>query len=81
MKIIEVSAEDLQKDWRVSPPPYSTRNIGTQWIEKGESAVLRVPSAIIPEEYNLVLNPEHRDFRKIRIGDERRFALDDRMWK
>jgi RES domain-containing protein len=81
LKVIEVSREVLEKDWRLSPPSDSTRDIGTQWVEKARSAVLRVPSAIIPEECNLLLNPRHRDFEKIRIGKERPFALDDRMWK
>jgi RES domain-containing protein len=81
LKVIEVSREVLEKDWRLSPPSDSTRDIGTQWVEKARSAVLRVPSAIIPEECNLLLNPQHRDFEKIRIGKERPFALDDRMWK
>lgn len=81
VKVIEVLPEALPKDWRLSPPSDSTRDVGTRWVEKVESAVLRVPSAIIPEESNLLLNPDHRDFEKIRIGKERPFALDDRMWK
>lgn len=81
LNVIDVSPADLPRDWRISPPSDPTRDIGTQWAEKGGSAVLRVPSAIIPEEYNLVLNPGHADFRKVRIGTERPFSLDDRMWK
>lgn len=81
LKMIEISLKDLKPDWRSSPPPDSTRNIATQWAKKGVSAILRVPSAIIPEECNLVLNPKHADFVKIKIGEPRRFTLDERMWK
>ncbi|UCD35344.1 MAG: RES family NAD+ phosphorylase [Nitrospiraceae bacterium] len=77
----ELSMKELPPDWRTSPPPNSTKALGSAWAAKGNSAVLRVPSAIIPEEYNLVLNPRHPDFRKIKIGRPRSFSLDERMWK
>lgn len=81
LKIAEVSIKDLGPDWRVSPPSDSTKNIGTDWALKGNSAILRVPSAVIPEEYNLMLNPKHADFKKIKIGKPQPFTLDKRMWK
>jgi RES domain-containing protein len=81
LKIAEVSIKDLHQDWRVSPPSDSTKGIGTDWSQKGTSAVLRVPSAVIPEEYNLVLNPKHADFKKIKIGKPQPFTLDKRVWK
>jgi len=81
LKITEVSIKDLDPDWRVSPPSYSTKDIGTEWVRKGPSAILRVPSAVIPEEYNLILNPKHTDFKKIKIGRPRAFTLDKRVWK
>jgi RES domain-containing protein len=81
LEVIEVFPKDLKSDWRSSPPPDSTRDVGTQWVKKGRSAVLRVPSVIVPEEFNLVLNPKHADFAKIKIGEPKRFALDARLWK
>jgi len=81
IKIVHVSPKDLKPDWRSSPPPDSTRNLGTQWVKKGASAILRVPSTIIPEEHNLVINPKHTDFVKIKIGSPKRIELDRRMWK
>jgi RES domain-containing protein len=81
LKMEEVSIADLSPDWRVSPPSNSTKDIGTKWVKKGSSSVLRVPSAIVPGEYNLVLNPRHSDFRKIKIGKPKPFTLDERIWK
>lgn len=81
LKAVEVLIKDLPPDWRVSPPSFSTKDIGTEWVQKSRSAILRVPSAVIPEEYNLMLNPKHGDFIKIRIGKPRPFTLDKRMWK
>jgi RES domain-containing protein len=81
LKIVVVSDKDLHTDWRISPPSNSTKDIGTDWARKGVSSVLRVPSALIPTEYNLVLNPRHADFMKIKIGKPQPFSLDERMWK
>jgi RES domain-containing protein len=81
VRTVEVSLKDLKPDWRSSPPPDSTRDVGTQWVRKGVSAILRVPSVIIPEEYNIVINPQHADFAKITIGDPKHIGLDKRMWK
>ena len=81
LKIVEVPVKDLTPDWRMSPPSKSTKDIGTEWARKGVSSILRVPSALIPDECNLVLNPGHADFIKIRIGNSQPFTLDERMWK
>jgi RES domain-containing protein len=79
--VTDVLTADLKTGWDSSPPSDSTRDIGTKWIRDGLSAVLRVPSAIIPEEHNYVMNPGHADFAKITAGPPRPFSLDARMWK
>ena len=81
LKLIEVSVKSLSSDWRVSPPSNSTKDIGTEWAQKGSSPVLRVPSAVIPDEYSLLLNPKHSDFVKVKIGKPQSFRLDERLWK
>jgi RES domain-containing protein len=55
-----------------------TQEIGDQWIKKARSAVLRVPS-IITGEPNYVLNPNHADFSKIKIGGPQTFHFDSRL--
>ena len=54
---------------------------GSAWLRRGSTAVLVVPSAIVPPECNVLLNPLHPDFDKIRIGRAHPFAFDPRMWK
>ncbi|MDA8091918.1 MAG: RES family NAD+ phosphorylase [Nitrospiraceae bacterium] len=77
---IEISTiEHLPKDWQDIPVPLSTRDIGTQWFSEGKTAVLEVPSAIIPIEKNYVLNPLHPDFKKIVIGPATDFQFDIRI--
>jgi len=81
IKTIEVHVQDLTPGWDSSPPPNFTRDIGTKWARTGASPVLRVPSAIIPEEHNFVINVKYPDFINITVGDPRHFALDARAWK
>jgi len=81
LKTDEVSIKDLDSDWRTSPPTNSTKDIGTEWTHNGTASILRVPSAVIPDEYNLMLNPAHAEFNKIKIGKPRPFTFDERMWK
>ncbi len=72
---------DLPKNWRAQPPPSTTKTLGSKWLRSGESCVLRVPSAIVPVEFNFLLNPNHPDFSTIEIGESRSFSFDPRMWK
>lgn len=51
------------------------------WIATGNIAILSVPSAVIPEEQNYLLNPAHLDFKRIEIGAAKPFRFDPRMWK
>lgn len=71
----------LPRGWRNEPPIAATMRIGTDWLRAGRSAVLRVPSAIIPSESRLLLNPLHADFPKLRLGKARPFEFDARLWK
>ena len=68
----------LPRDWNAQPPS-SSKNIGDEWVKSGRSAVLSVPSVLVPFERTLVLNPKHADFRKIEIKDMGRFVLDSRL--
>jgi RES domain-containing protein len=57
-----------------------TRRIGMQWLASNHGAVLRVPSAIVPEESNFLLNPAHRTHPLIRARKSRPFRFDDRLF-
>ncbi len=71
----------LGRDWRDDPAPERLAELGTRWLREGKTAVLAVPSAVIPREGNYLLNPLHSAFRNARIGRPERFAFDPRMWK
>jgi RES domain-containing protein len=56
-----------------------TRKAGDDWLAAGDSPVLRVASAIIPQESNFLLNPAHPDFKRIQVAAGREFAFDPRL--
>lgn len=74
-----VELEGLPDDWRKSPPHPSTQRIGDLWVADHASAVLRVPSAIVPDEFNYVLNPAHPDFARVQIGAPQELTIDPRL--
>lgn len=67
------------KHWRRFPAPAELQRIGNDWIMSGASAVLEVPSAIIEMEHTYLLNPEHKDFRKIEVQPPVPFSFDIRL--
>jgi RES domain-containing protein len=64
----------------IQEPPDDPRVIGDAWIESRRSALLRVPSFIVPESYNVLINPAHPDARSIQLGPVRPFQFDQRLW-
>jgi RES domain-containing protein len=69
----------LPPRWQEKPAPPTTRHLGDDWVRQARSAVLSVPSAIIPGESNFLLNPAHPDFRKIQISQPEPFSFDPRL--
>ena len=74
-----VSLESLEPDWQSRYEYDTLQQVGKDWIERGESAVLSVPSALMPQERNLILNPLHPDFAKIIIHEPVDFKFDKRL--
>lgn len=67
--------------WRAEPPQEPSMRYGSAWIARGRTAVLEVPSAIVPLERNFLLNPLHPDFKRVQIDTAKPFVFDPRMWK
>jgi RES domain-containing protein len=64
----ELAIQNLPANWDVEPPTSDTQELGDSWVMSASSAVLSVPSVVVPEERNYILNPRHPDFKRIRIG-------------
>ena len=77
--ITVVNIEDLPDNWRDNPAPAALKRFGKSWIEAAETAILQVPSAIVPQEANYLLNPFHVDLEEMVIRDAELFAIDRRL--
>jgi RES domain-containing protein len=81
LRLTRIQVGDLPADWRRYPAPDVLRRIGSDWLRAGKTAVLAVPSVVVPQEENYLLNPEHRDFSRIVRHVAVPFQFDPRMWK
>jgi len=79
--VTAVDAATLPKNWRKSPIPASVQTVGDRWVVDGTSPILKVPSAIVPHEWNYLLNPAHPDFGKIAVGPKQPVKFDPRLIK
>jgi RES domain-containing protein len=81
----EISSELTEKpsrfpeSWRHYPHTQETQTIGAQWVQAQRSVALRVPSAVVPGEFNYLLNPAHPQFTKVRVGKPEPFSFDPRL--
>jgi len=77
--IKEVLVSQLPDGWDALPCEAASQRFGDQWIVDQESAVLKVPSVVLPSEWNYVLNPQHPDFDKIEFSAEDDLPVDERL--
>lgn len=69
------------RNWQHRPISPETKAIGDRWIKQRRSLVLKVPSVVIPEEFNYLINPAHPDFAKVEIGRPVIYHFDPRLTK
>lgn len=74
-----VDVNTLPNAWNAYPGPEVLKGIGTQWVSSGNTAVLEVPSAVVPES-NYLLNPIHPDFQGLVITPPKSFRFDFRLF-
>ena len=79
LKITPIQDKMLPMDWRNFPYSTSTQIIGDEFVAQRRSPILRVPSAIIPGEYNYLINPLHPDIKTIKIVKTEKFDFDQRL--
>jgi RES domain-containing protein len=77
----QVNPDDLPPNWLAYPAPPGLQSVGDHWVSSALSAVLRVPSVIVPREFNFLLNPTHADFRRVTFETPEPFNLDLRLLK
>lgn len=79
VRIERVSRESLPANWREPAARAELRKIGGDWVKRGATAVLEVPSVVIPGESNYLVNPLHPAFSAIQIGKPQAFVTDLRL--
>lgn len=79
LPVTTLQKETLPPDWQLFENYPVTQQAGDAWIKKGASAVLQVPSAIIAEECNYLLNPGHPDFSRIKLVSTEPFVFNPRI--
>lgn len=79
--IFEIKQNQLPTNWEKSPPPPTLKKIGQQRLIKEDRLAIKVPSVIIPDEFNIVINPAHKDFNQVRIKKIQSYELDGRFFR
>jgi RES domain-containing protein len=74
-----LDSERLPASWRDNPAPPEVVALGQEWLASASSAVLDVPSAVVAEERNYLLNPRHGHFGQVTLLEPRSFAFDPRL--
>ena len=77
--ILEVKIEDLPQDWNSKPPNITTQTIGDDFVLENESAILKVPSSIVPQEFNYLINPNHPEAKRIKVISKTLMIFDSRF--
>ena len=81
ISLLKLNATDLPTDWNTFPHPSTTQAIGDQFIADNKYCVLQIPSAVTQGDYNLLINPNHPDFKRIKIILTESFPFDKRIFK
>jgi RES domain-containing protein len=74
-----IEANELDPTWLAEPPSSTTIDFGDQWLLGGSAPLLLVPSVIVPEKYNLLINPAHAATGKITATVLRQYIYDTRF--
>lgn len=80
-RIIQINSKDLPKDWRKFPYSRITQDLGNNFIGKKEVLYIKVPSAVVLGDFNILINPAHSDFDKVKIIKTESFDFDERLFK
>lgn len=79
VSIRKVDSDELPAEWYKTEHYPECRQIGDRWIEEENSLLLQVPSSIIREETNVLINPHHPEFKEVSISEIKEFRFDERL--
>ena len=73
------TARVLPDNWQQNPPSAATRELGETWFRAGETLLFKVPSVLIPNEHNYLLNPAHEAFQHVEVAEAVPLPFDARI--
>ena len=76
-----LTSDELPDDWQSDPAPDTTRQLGNTWFNLRQTLALKVPSTLIPNEHNFLLNPAHPGFDHIDVAAPIPLPFDGRILK
>ena len=74
-----ISLNDLPKNWRDYPAPSKLADLGSEWAMAIRSLLLRVPSVVVVDEFNMLINPKHPEMKRVTISLVESFTFDRRL--
>lgn len=77
--MIGLKQADLPGNWKEIPSPSSTKDLGTKLLKTGNFPIIKIPSSVIPEEFNYLLNPCHIDSKQFKVLDVNDLIYDVRI--
>jgi RES domain-containing protein len=77
--VTQLRVSDLPPDWQDVSPPIVLRQLGDRFLKKQDHLLLKVPSTIVPDEHNFLLNPLHKDIKKVKVLKTLPFSFDQRL--
>lgn len=80
VKIHSLDHSALPSRWNIFPHLPDTQEIGDRWVMENKTCVLKVPSAVVPGDYNFLINPSHKDFALIQLTGHCDFPFDRRIF-
>jgi RES domain-containing protein len=77
--IEQANTGNLPSNWKDVSPPAAVKNIGDDFLRNRKHLMLRLPSAIVPAEFNFLVNPLHKDMQKVKVIKQEPFSFDERL--
>ena len=75
-----VRMDELESDWNSIPHSESTQLFGDDFLEANQYLAIKVPSAIVPQEFNYIINPKHKDYSEVRVLNVEMFSFDTQLF-
>jgi RES domain-containing protein len=75
----EILTSELPAHWKDYPAPLELAELGTRWALTNDTLLLRVPSAVVDHEFNILINPSHSEMKQVTIAHIEEYRFDQRL--